>query len=440
MTRSHASRRGFLALLGSTALAGCSGFDPLSEDEQTRVEVSALREALSEEAPAVPETVPVDIERSHLERTAADLRETLSAVPAPFGERDVPNGAIRTELQRRYDRAETRLDEWTETESPLEALDRLRYARRSVYSVVGAWEAIESDLTFADVRERIPEVRASFDSFRERWGYVGDDRIRAVLVHATIEELVARAGGFLARVPDAERFHSDDVVSVGEFAGRVESARAAVADAAYLYHRFVASLSTTRSLGSVFRDIGESLTATLESRRESLPPESRDASSFVDRDVEDTPVGGALSDLRRAIDYADNVDDERERGQRASVVLSAHWTLARIRAFEFLRERVSNDEYVTVETVDDARLIRGRTVSAVEDALASDEHPRLTRHLLRVAEGLDYFPRRLDEYDADDTISLEWLADDLGEYVHIEATARASVETNADVADAIRRA
>jgi hypothetical protein len=436
----RATRRGFVALAGSVALAGCSGLNPLSEPEPTTIDGSALREAASGDPPTVPPSMPVAVERAYVDTGAEAVRDTLASVPAPFDEREVPNGMIRRELAEMYERATDALEDVSKAPSPAEALGSLRYARESATAVATAWRAIDGDFDSADVRERASAVRSEIDDFRGRWRYVGDDPVRAVLAHAEVEDRVATAGRRLSGAVDRSRRVPGNPAAVGEMAGDVAAARASLAHGVYLYDRFVASLSATRPMGPVFRRAGESLTATMNDRRAGLPAADGSPSSYVGGDAAEAPIGSALVELRDGIGYADRIDDERATGQRANVVLSAFWTLVRIRAFERLRERAESGDYVTVESAADVRRMRESAFRAVESALASDAPPRLARHVLQTVGALTYVAERLQEYEDDDEVHVDWLGRELGRYVSVEAMARATPETTRAVADAIRSA
>ncbi|MFC4549678.1 MULTISPECIES: hypothetical protein [Halorussus] len=445
MTRNRPAptRRGFLALAGSAALAGCGGFGGGSGDEGASIDATALRKAVSGDAPTVPEPAPVEIERSYLDRTTARVREQLSSVPAPFDSREVPNGAIRAELTRMHEEATAELRTALDEQTRVETMERLRRARERARAVAAAWEAIDAGLAAAEVRATIPRVRADLDAFQRRWRYVGDRPVRAVVAHAQVEELVAFANHRLRRVDEraSGRRAGENPVAVGKFAGDVESARAALADAEYLYDRYLASLADPRQIGSGLEAAGEALTSTLADRREGLPNgDSGNLLALLDRAVVGTPVAYALDELGD-VDYADGLEDERATGRRASVVLSVHETLVRIRAFERLRERASNGGRLTVESADDVRAVRRAAIAAVEEVRDSRSHPLLDRRTLQVADGIGYADReiaRAAENRTDGGVRVEWLTRELSRYFEIAAQARATPETSAAVAEVVR--
>ncbi|UPV76866.1 hypothetical protein M0R89_20575 (plasmid) [Halorussus limi] len=440
-----ATRRGFLALAGTATLAGCNGFGGIGGvfgDEPPTLSGEAIGEAVSADPPTVPETVPIPVEQSRLDETAAAVRDRLDSVPAPFDAREIPNGAIRDKVSQMRDEATTALEDAADAPTPVETMTKLRTARGRAREVTATWAAIDAGLGFADLRETVPEIRDATDAFRGRWRYVGDAPIRAVLAHAKIEELVAFVGHRTGGAVERYGREAENPIRTGEFAGALEEARAALDDAEYLYDRYESSLADPRRVRSEVTAAGESLIQTLENRREKLPDGNpRKPSSFVDRNIKRTPVGSAMTELYRGLDYADGLEDERATGRRAQVVVSAHETLVRVRAFELLRERVQSGDHVTVESADDVRKIRESAIRAFEDALESGTNPRLGRHVLSQIVGVfEYADDQLKGYDEDSDVSAKWLDRELGRYVLAGAMARATPKTSADVADEIRRA
>ncbi|WP_128478777.1 hypothetical protein [Halorussus pelagicus] len=441
----RATRRGFLALAGTATLAGCNGVGDIGvfsgEDESPEIEGEALSDALSTVPPTVPERIPITVEQSQLDETTAAVRDRLEPVPTPFDTTEIPNGAIRNEISKMHEEATGALDDAASAPSPVEAMESLREARESARALAAAWEAIDAGLALADVRERIPRTRDAIETFRGRWRYVGDEPIRAVLVHGKIEELVAFAGRRIGSAGERYGRGLENPIRVGECAGALEGARAALADAEYLYDRYESSLADPRPIRSEMTAVGESLVRTLEDRLAALPDGNlREPSSFVERDIEGTPVATALGELYRELDYADGLEDEQATGQRAQVVLSVYETLVSARGFESLRERVANGDHATIKSASDVRQIRESAIEAFEDALASSGNSNLGQYVLSEEVGtFEYADRKLGEYDEDRDISADWLNEELGQYVAVGATARATPETSAGVADEIRR-
>ncbi|AFK21007.1 hypothetical protein E6P09_17750 (plasmid) [Haloferax mediterranei ATCC 33500] len=440
--RGSATRRGFFALAGATALAGCTGLGDVLGDNPPKLDGGELKGVLSTPFPSVTERFPIPIEESYLNETAASVEQRLTTVPAPFDAQEIPNGAIREELSEMYDDATGELEDAADEPSPLETMRTLRDAREQTRAVTASWAAIDDGLAFADVRKSVPQIRSDIDAFRGQWSYVGDDPIRAILAHRELEVLVASAGRRSRDAPERYSREQETPILVGKFAGDLEEARAALDDAEYLYDRYESSMDDPRQVRSEIVSLADSLARTFRDRLKDLPNgDGQKPSSFVEPDIEDTPVAAAMTKLFRDLDYADGLADELKTGQRTRAILSAHESLVRVRAFESLRERVNDGEYVTVESTEDVRKIRNSAIAAFEDALASREKSRLNRYVLSQIDGaIRYADRELDDYDEDDDVSVGWINRELGQYVLVGAMARATPPTSATVADEIQQA
>lgn len=439
----RSTRRGFLALAGAASLAGCGLPDPqeVLHGEPPKVERAALAEIPAGDPPSVPETVPVEIRRSHLDDGVARARDLLASVPVPLDEAEIPNGAIREELARKHDRARETLDSVAEAASPLDAMDRVRDARGEARAVAAGWRAIDGELAGAEVRASARSVFDAAERFRTRWSYSGADPVRAAVVHAEIETRVDAAVNRAEHVVSGGRTDRENPVAVGELAGDIERARASLGDAGHLYDRLKASADGSRNLRAGFIAAAEALPSIAGTRRGDLPDgDPNDPSSYVAGDVDGTPIGEAIRRLATDLEHDDAAHGARTADEYASAVLAVHGTLVRVRALDALVRRVAADEHVTVESADDARTIRTEAVAALEEALRNDDHPHLNRRALSDAAGrISYADRDLSRYDGDGTVSVSAAADELGEYVVAGALARATPPTSARVGRVLGR-
>lgn len=445
MTRDESTattRRGLLALgAGSlAALAGCSGVPELNGDESDPVTIpgSAVREVIGGEVPTVVEPLPVDVESAAVEERRSRVRDLLSSVPAPLTASDVANESIRTEIADAYGEAEEALDEAGDAEGDVEALDRLRDARESARNAAAAWAAVDGSLARSDVGAEVDPLAAEARRFRQRWRYVGDpaDPIAALALHGVLEDRVESAVRGVEAFDDWRPVEQgDSPVAVGEVAERVEGIRASLADARYLYDRWTASIGDEAAFGSVFREADDSLTATFEERRAGLPTPG---DGEVAVDAGNAPIREPLSEYRHHVQYEPG-ERERTTGQRASAVIELGDSLQRTRAQRRVRERVEDDEYVRVTTVDDVRALRGRAVEAIRSAVAADRHPRLTRALTAHLPGVISFADDRIRRTADDgeAVDVEWINRHLGRYVSAAAAARAAPAVAEEVAAAL---
>lgn len=431
-TAGRPNRRAFLGVVGAAALAGCSGLNLATEEERT-VDGAALKKALAGSRPTVVKHLPVDIEPAYLDRVAKDVRDRLGSLPTPFDAEQVPNGAVRAELAEGVADAETALDEYEAADAPLDALTGLERAREAVGGVEAGWQAVDWDASLETVREWTDELGSDIGAFRERWRYVGDDPVPAVVAHAAVESRVASAGRHRRSAVPA--WAETTALSVAEGGADVAAGRAELDDAGYLYDRFADSLDESRALGDTFRAAGETLADRLDSVTASLPPDGADPASYVEADVEDTVAAAALGELRDNLDYAHGLADERATGQRASAVLSLHRTLAQARAFTDFRARVEADQFVVVESATDVQKLRQSAVTTIRDAAKHGEHPLLDAQLLDDAAGaVEYASAHVAERTGDGEMALEWLRDDFAWLVYARELARATPETSAEVA------
>lgn len=422
------TRRGVLALLGTTAAAGCTGLPSTPfGDREVRIDGAALRALAERPTPVVPETVPVGIERQYLRRRSGDVRELLAVAPTPLDRREVPNGAIREKLASTHDRATEALAASEDAPSPYEAMRSIRRARGEAGELAAAWRAIDAGLTRADLLDPAATVLEAVREFDDEWEYVGADSVRVVLVGERIERGVARA--IEAASVDRERFgfEQENPITVGELGGDVERARGLLDDATHLYDRYTGSLSGGTDRESTIRSAAESAVAAVDRRQEDLPAfDPRDPSAAFDRDVEDTPAAWALRDLYEGATHTRGIDHARsnEALGPASVVLLAQETLTRLRAFASLYDRVAGGERVALADAGDVEAIRSDAVRAIETARSEATHPRLARRVLADVAGTIPFADR-ELADVRDEIEPRWLARDVGIYLRTGAVARA---------------
>ena len=436
-----ATRRGFLALAGSATLAGCNGVrSDLFGEETTTLDGSELREMANRPVPTVPPVAPVEIERSYLDAKAKRARDLLASVPDPLGPAEIPNGAIRREVADERESAERSLEAAANASSPLDAMDDLRSARERARYVAAAWRAIDGDLSRREATAGRGAIRDGVDAFREKWRYVGADPIRAVLVHRIIESRIGSATGYAGRDDGRHEDQPESAPAVGEAASRLERARASLDDATYVRERFLASVDEPRDLRPTFERVAASLIEAQRERRDSLPEGAgEDPSQLVDRDVGDTPAAELLEALYHDVTRWRANREEWEDDGLASVILGAHRRDARFRAFDSVRERVSNGEDFAVDEASDVVGFRENAVSAVESALDSDRYPRLVRNeLAEEAREIGYADGRFR--DSDDEVRASYIGYHAVRYVEIAATARAIPAASERVGGGLRSA
>lgn len=420
-------RRAFLrsGVVGLAALGGCLD-DALPfgarEREPPELDGAALAELAGREAPTVPETAPVEISAGHLDRAASRARGAVESVPSSLSSSEIPNEAIRNEIRDARTHAVEALDAAETAPSRLDAMGDLRRAQRHGADAAAAWGVVKGDLTRSTVESRLAVTRDRVSAFRERWRYLGDDPVAAVRLFGLVEELSHHA----ARQIDPENplvaDGRDGAPVVGDFAGEIETAEAAVDDAAHLYARHRAALDASRDLRPHLEAGLTSLSAVLAERYESFPGGVDRPATLVDRDVSERPAAELLEwAYRRAEGGPDDVERYRATGRLAGAVRRVHTSLASLRAFERVRERVAAGADFAVDSVDDVASMRMEAIEAVESTLAG-ARGLTTDRLAELAGWIHGIDDRLRELGPDP------IAPHVGEeavpYVLVAATAR----------------
>ncbi|QLG26800.1 hypothetical protein HUG10_04250 [Halorarum halophilum] len=436
MTGPRTTRRGALALAGAVALAGCSDLELLGTGGPT-LDGSAVSTAVDGPDPRVPETFPVRLEETQLSGSSDRARDLLEDVPTPLGPDEVPNGVVREHMSREAERAAEQLRRADDAASARERLTAARYARKSAMTVSAAWRATDGTLTRGDVEAEAGGLRGDLSDLRDRVRYVGDDPVRATVVHAALEGFLRRAASHLER-PDHRHRESDGVLGVGELAGRHEQVRALVGDAEHLYGRFLDSLDERRELGD---RLERAATESTEELRSAAADRSiardREVSDYVDRDVEDTPARWALDDL--ADDLSFHLWEQEAVADRpARALVAAVDGFAALGAFDAVRNDVSEGELYEVEDAGDVRIRRRDAVTALRSAVDSPTEPALAAEVLPALGNLvAHGDEQLSRLDGE--VSAEYVSRPVAQYVIAAEKAWGLQDGTVRVADRLRR-
>lgn len=436
--RFRTTRRGALALAAGTALAGCS----LLRDSSApgpQLDGERLTEITTGALPSVSRTVPVSIAAEHLRGHVDRTEALLDSVPSPLNQREIPNGAMREELNDTAEAARTSIDRARGAASPFEALGDLRDARADARAVATGWAYADEGLRRTDLAAESDALTDAIESFRDRWSYVGDDPVRALLVHRSAEQLVSvaadSADGRSRRSRVASR--PENLVTVSEDAAALERGRAALADATHLYDRLREDLSSSRDLEDRFLDAVEVLQTSLRSETTGYSADGS-YSEHVDADVEGSPVRYPLEFLYSDLVRGASITDYRNRGDLAGAIVSIHREYARVRAFDDLCERVEGGESFAVESAEDVATRRETAVSAVETALAETTRPALSRTELHDVVGLvGRTDDELGPFDEGEQVSVRRVEREVGDYIYAAAVARGTPEASEVVASAL---
>jgi len=419
------TRRGVLATVGATALAGCSGFDTAgSEPDLDRSELPAVPE--HPDPPVVTE-LPITVSDTYASGQIEAVHSALASVPTPLGPEQIPNGRVRERVVDAMDDARSALTAASRAGSPGEAVTRLARARGDARLAAGTWAAIEGRLMTAagDVAERRRDHerrRADVDGDRD---YVGTDPIRATAIHATVDEWLDSAA-----VDDDD--HGDSrVLQVGTAAGEVASGEAYLAAASELHSRHRAALpEDPPSVERTLDRAGGQLVDLVTERRGELPAE--DAAIAVDGDGDAADrTAWLLNDVYDDATYPEVPGDYR----LAERIVVATRVLATIGAFEQVRAAVDDGERYALESARELRQQRTAARDALERAVRASR-PSLLARLAVERAVRDYVwnddrVRRNDHRTRPSAYSREYQT-----YVHVEAFASAVP----DAVEAARRA
>lgn len=437
MTGPATTRRGALALLGSSLLAGCSGLGTSSGDDPgPELDASALRAVTEGELPSLPRTLPVDISPAFLGDRASWPRIALDGVPTPLTPDDVPNGAIRERMRRERKSARDALDRADSAETRLQRLDALDDAREHAANLLGAWIAIHEGVTREAIVRSADPVRDDLSAFTDRWKYIGADPVRSVLVHEELESRVGRAERALSSGLNGgrRRYDPENPLAVGEAAATIEVARTNVAAVEHIYDRFASSLDDPTNLRSRFEGARETLAGQLREAAGDIPPEDEETEAMVGRDIEGTPAESALDGLRWRAEDARAVRGEGD--DPATGVVRTHALLSTVEAFRTLRDRVAGGESFTVSSVEDVETYREAAVDAVNAARTADGYPRLTRaELPSVVGRLSGTDRELASHEG--AVRAGWIRREVSTYVAQRHVAEAIPNASRTTGDAL---
>lgn len=394
------SRRDVLAGLGAvgaSGLAGCAAL-PFGNDQSDDADVSLSTEDIGSlawpESP-FPVAVPTDPVNAHRERS----RELLAAVPS---EPSVPNGAVAEEIRSNRESAADRLDDEPDESWPTEELSVWRERRKEAACVLGTYRAATGEGDAEAVRERRQGVRDELGSFAADHEYRASSSLEAVLAHAPIEGLVEDCR---RRVRPAPAYPSDPVArpfQAGDAVGRVELARATLADARRLRDAYLSERSETAPQWTALIDASRRLEYAASRTRSSV-------ADFLDR--EEPPFRADLEGtagrwlFRRASGYVEAKTEEarehRDDGQFAAAVIEAGQILAGIEALRATIHGIRDGEYQSEVT---AQSVSG-TADRARDAIAAigeGGHPRMAAQIVRPTLGtFEYVTELIEEHYAD---------------------------------------
>jgi hypothetical protein len=424
--RRRMTRRGLVALAGTSLLAGCTGLAGLGDGESPTIRAYDLPDVDpdGELEPAVPESVPVDIAADHFDAARNRVTTLLSDLPTPLGPEEIPNGYVRERLSDAATDATDGLDDARDAPTELVALASLQRARSQARYAAAGWAVADRDLSAETLEREYGRTVSEARGVREAHEYLGTDPVRAALVHARIEDTLARA--IDSRAPRAE---DNRLLYVAEWGETAESANAHLDDARHLDERFTASLpADAGTVEATLAGGAEALLEEVRSRRSELPPEpTAEEWALPER---------AIGDLRREAD--DGVAQIADANGPASAAIDANRRLTRFRALDRLQERIDDGELSRPRSAGAVREIRSTAYETLNAALEESPAPDLTRTALtsaawRVASA----DRELARYEGE--IDASRLDTTIADYVVATAIGRAAPDVSGRTVETLER-
>lgn len=419
------TRRGLLALAGTSLLAGCAGITGLGHREETirSYELPDV-DRHGDPEPPVPESVPVDIAPDHFDAARNRVTTLLAELPTPLGPEEIPNGYVRERLSDAATDAADGLDDARDAPTELVALASLQRARADARYAAAGWAVADRNRSVEPLEREFRETVAEAQRVRDAHEYPGIDPVRAALVHARIEDT-------LARVIDSRAPRSEDnrLLSVAEWGETAESAQAHLDDARHLDERFTASLpADAGTVEAALTGGAEALLEDVRSRRSELPPEPT-AENWALRER-------AIGDLRREADRG--ITRIGDANGPASAAVDANRRLTRFQALDRLQERIDDGELSRPQSAEAVREIRSIAYDALDVALEESPGPELTRTAItsaawRVASA----DRELARYEG--KINVSHLDTNIADYVIATAIGRAAPDVSRQTVETLER-
>lgn len=425
MNAGSSTRRGFLAAVGASALAGCSGLDGRRDASETTVSMYHLRDVTDggESDPAVAKSIPVDIEQSLLDERLQRVNDLLERVPTPLTRDKIPNGVVRQHLLDAADDAVTRTNHARSSQTRFSALQDLSQAREQARYAAAGWAYVAQNRTGSELRAAHRRAVTDAQVLQSTLAYRGTDPGRAALVYAHLERTLEGVLG--DPVPTVHQ--SSPLLAVAEWGDHAESARASVDDTHYLHDQYASSLpSDAPAVEDTLTRAADTLTSRLRDQRATLPPEP---------DELDDGLGGRLRYRLR--------DDAESTARRVAEPVGPAWAvviavegLANFAAYDAVRTRLDDDVY-RVERASDVRELRTEALRAIRSALAESPRSDLARPALAdAAATVAFADEALARYSGD--VQMVRLFDPVRRYIAAAARARAVPDACRHVLEVLR--
>lgn len=423
------TRRNVLAGLGTAAVASVSGCSLLEEsDTPTQFSTADFETILAVSAPEVQRPVPIHPDTGVIDAGLNRCSELLSTVPASISIDQIPNGAVREEVERIRDNAIEAQDAVESEPDRFYALLSLRDARATAREAAVAFEAVRENLV-RDVEDARREARTAVGTRLAQVAYAGDDRGRTLLVAYRIEQCLFDAR---RRVNRGFRTPDPSVLDIGNLAGDVEYAAATLGTVDTFAERHIATVDDPT-------DFTAPASAALESTVRSLShadlpsPETSDEELFGE-ELERRELQFLLREALRGVDrWRGNLSTELTANRLASGLNHAIRLERNARALKAVIQRIDNGDVPELESIEPIRNEREAAIEAAEAVPIAATEPSLAGDVVaRSLQQIEWTDRELEGYiQRDRNLRLER---EYASYIYL----RAQFEALPDAIESVR--
>ena len=375
------TRRRLLSLAAAAGAASAAGCSLSGDDEKPEYDEAAIADVTTGDVPTVDPTLPVGPADEHVEAGVTRARELLDRVPESVPSSEVPNGVVRTRIERRRSETAEYLKSVAEPEATLEGLHRARRARENAAGVETMYAVSVRERTLEDVLGRVESVGEDLEDVEADFGYRGEGLVETLVTTGTAERYLATVRRILSS-PEG-RHNDSEVMAAAEAGERIEAAAAHVEDARHVRERFAASQDDPDELEATFEAALESLRADLLERCSEYDDADRATpSSLVDASIEDTPAEGVLDTQLFRVRADCDRPEEDDDGFLARRLLRVHGAYHNVLVLSEALERIEDGQFrmpADAAALDDRRT---RATNAIESAESATRHPRLTSRRL----------------------------------------------------------
>ncbi|GAB3419883.1 hypothetical protein GCM10027435_21840 [Haloparvum alkalitolerans] len=446
LTRREALRTGGAATLG-VALAGCGRTRQSYWDDPPSFDAAGLADVTDAAVPTRPDPMPMRLPEERVAALSDRVGALLSPIPDPLTSEIVPNGTIRAaivdarEAARDARRRMGDLRGDAPTLSVVEAgVDACAQAARAA----GCWAAIHADRDPDEVTLTRSTALGRMDDLGNALPDAASGPQAGVVAYAPPERWAGVTRRRRLVTPGAPSAAANPL-RAGRATCDLERTRAQAAVGDDLRERYVASLSDPVAVAEPMRAALSALAPRVEDRFRAMhegdterPRSYPDVDAYLSRDVpRDHPGRGLLVDA-----FGDFFDFARfapvawpafDPPHPAWTLRATHRSLATLSAFDAIRARIDDGDDLfpaDAAAVADAREAALSAVRALVESEASLD--RWTAWRLTPA-----FSSPDETFASGPDPDRRAVAEAFGEYVRIEAVARATPDATASVVDAL---